>query len=163
MIEHTIIDNFLEQHEFDYIRSIMLSSLFPWFYTDRVNDGETVGKSFYFVHLFQIDGKPNSPFIERLQPVIDKLEMKTIIRIKGNMYPNLGQAYEDGWHIDYDVPHQGAILYLNTNDGCTILEDGTRVASVANRVLLFDPSRPHDSSYPTDEKIRININFNYRR
>ncbi len=161
-VEYEVIDNFLDEEDFYNIQSVMMSSALPWFYTSSVNSAAQVGKSFYFVHLFHIDGIPGSPFIERLDPLIKKLGCESIIRIKGNMYPNLGFPYEDGMHIDYQVKHKGAILYINNNDGCTILEDGTRIESVANRVLLFDPSKPHDSSYPTDAKVRVNININFK-
>ena len=40
-------------------------------------------------------------------------------------------------------------------------EDGTKIESVANRVLLFDSSRPHSSTRCTDQKVRVNINLNY--
>ena len=160
--EYEVIDNFLEEEDFYNIQSIMMSSALPWFYTSRVNSATQIGDSYYFVLLFQIDGIPSSPFIERLAPLIKKLGCESIIRIKGNLYPNIGKEYVDGWHIDYPVKHKGAILYINNNNGCTILEDGTRIESVANRVLLFDPSKPHDSSYPTDAKIRVNINMNFK-
>lgn len=162
MVEYEVIDDFLDEEDFYNIQSVMMSSSMPWFYTSRVNDEHTVGDSFYFVHMFHVSGVPNSPFYDRLKPLVDKLEMKHIYRIKGNLYPNLGKPYEDGMHIDYSTPHKGAILYINSNDGCTILEDGTRIESIANRVLLFDPSKPHDSSYPTDAKVRVNINMNYK-
>ena len=35
------------------------------------------------------------------------------------------------------------IYYINTNNGYTKLEDGTKVMSVANRLLLFDGSTSH--------------------
>ena len=58
-------------------------------------------------------------------------------------------------------PHKGAIFYINTNNGFTVLEDGTEIASVSNRLLLFNPSEPHHSTSCTDVKRRVNINFNY--
>jgi len=36
-----------------------------------------------------------------------------------------------------------------------------KVESVENRLLLFDPSETHNSTSCTDEKVRVNINFNY--
>ena len=57
--------------------------------------------------------------------------------------------------------HKGAILYINDNNGKTILEDGTEIESKANRLLLFDASKPHNSTSCTDAKSRINININY--
>jgi hypothetical protein len=64
-------------------------------------------------------------------------------------------------HRDFSFKHKGAIYCVNTNNGGTKLEDGTIIGSVANRLLLFDPSTLHDSTNCTDKKARINININY--
>ena len=53
------------------------------------------------------------------------------------------------------------MFYLNDNDGVTVLNDGTEVESVANRLLLFDASKPHHSTTCTDADRRVNLNFNY--
>ena len=58
-------------------------------------------------------------------------------------------------------PHKGFLFYVNTNNGFTILEDGTKVESIANRALFFDSSKSHKSTTCTDEDIRVNININY--
>jgi hypothetical protein len=67
----------------------------------------------------------------------------------------------DEMHIDYKYKHNGAIFSINTNNGGTILKDGTKIDSVENRILFFNPSEEHDSENCTDEKTRINININY--
>jgi len=53
------------------------------------------------------------------------------------------------------------LFYLNTNDGLTVLEDGTEIKSIENRILLHDASKPHHSTTCTDADRRVNINFNY--
>ena len=50
---------------------------------------------------------------------------------------------------------------MNTCDGYTKLKDGTKIDSVANRVLLFDPSKEHCSTTTTNVPARFNININY--
>ena len=64
-------------------------------------------------------------------------------------------------HVDYDFPHRGAIFYLNTNNGLTILEDTIEIKSIENRLLIFDASRPHHSTTCSDDKCRVNVNFNF--
>ena len=54
-----------------------------------------------------------------------------------------------------------AIFYINTNNGYTEFEDGTRVESVANRIVNFPANLKHRGTRCTDQKIRIVINFNY--
>ena len=77
------------------------------------------------------------------------------------MFPNTEKLHEHGMHVDYDYPHKAAILSINTCDGYTKLEDGTKIDSVANRMLIFDGSTLHTSTNTTDQTVRININFNY--
>ena len=77
------------------------------------------------------------------------------------MYPNTEKVHEHGEHADYSWKHKTALFSLNTCDGYTKLEDGTKIDSVANRMLLFDASTPHTSSTCTDQPVRVNINFNY--
>ena len=54
-----------------------------------------------------------------------------------------------------------SIFYVNTNDGFTVFEDGTKVESVANRMLTFPTNMKHSGTACTDQKYRIIINFNY--
>lgn len=142
-----------------------MSHEFPWFYQDNVTNDPKVGmtntENFYFSHLFCIDGERNSNFYGLVKPVFDALDTKAIVRAKANLYPNKNKAIKDAPHVDYEYEHKGAIFYINTNNGCTVLEDGTEVNSVANRVLLFKPNKLHYSTSPTDEKTRVNININY--
>ena len=54
-----------------------------------------------------------------------------------------------------------SIFYMNTNNGCTVFEDGTEIKSVANRVVTFPRSTKHAGTTCSDENVRILINFNY--
>ena len=53
------------------------------------------------------------------------------------------------------------MFYLNTNDGYTLLEDGTKIKSIANRVLLFNPNDLHASTSTSDTNRRVTININW--
>ena len=96
-----------------------------------------------------------------LKPFIGRLNIKSLIRIKANLYPNVGVQKEDPMHIDYPFEHRAAILFINTNNGYTKFEDGTKVEAIANRLVKFDAWKLHCSSRCTDAKVRLNINFNY--
>ena len=87
--------------------------------------------------------------------------MKSIMRAKANLYPNCGELVEHDMHTDYNFEHQAAIFYVNTNNGYTKLKDGTKIESIANRVLIFKGNDLHCSTTCTDQQARININFNY--
>jgi hypothetical protein len=158
-----IIDNYLDEETFTNISQFMMGSYFPWFYNDAVASVEKRNDLSYFTHgFFDVDFEfQMSSMYWLIQPLVNKIQPKDIIRVKGNLYPNVGTNINDPFHQDYKFEHKGAIFYINTNNGATIFEDGTRVESVANRILFFDPTIPHASCRCTDEKIRVNVNLNY--
>jgi len=163
-MEYQVYDNFLDKPYYLKIRDYLLSDRFPWYLHTRVAgcpDEENDPNTFYFVHHFYEGPENKSNQSHILNPLIDKLDPITIIRVKGNLYPRTDRLFFHERHIDYYFYHQAAIFYLNDNDGYTVLEDGTKIESVANRLLLFDASKEHNSTTCTNSKVRANINFNY--
>ena len=134
-----IIDNYLNQKDFLNIKNTLESSDFPWYY--------------------QKNGK--SSFYHIVKPILNKLNVKALIRIKCNIYPRTEKLEIHKPHFDYTYKHKGAIFYVNTNDGKTILDKNKQIDSVENRLLLFEPHFLHKSTSTTNAKVRININFNY--
>jgi hypothetical protein len=175
-----IIKNFLEPELLTKIKQRVFSQDFPWYWRDKmVNEDH-----YWFNHTFYRYGKILSPHFEDwIKPILNKLKAtkvldarcnmntrekelnliqpKAIIRIKGNLYPSTPTLEVHQPHKDYKYKHQGAIFYMNTCNGYTLLEDDTKIDTVANRLLLFDSSTPHSSTSTTDQKARININFNF--
>ena len=96
-----------------------------------------------------------------MEGVLKKIEIKSLIRVKLNSYAKEDKLVEHELHTDYDYSNNGAVLSINTCDGYTKLEDGTKIESVANRMLFFDASKPHCSTNTTNKTRRVNINFNY--
>lgn len=162
MATFEIIDNFLPEHEFKAIQNLMLNNKdFPYYYIPDVSyEGKEISDTLYFIHLFYINHTRSNCY-HIIEPLIEKLNANALIRVKANLYPNIGKELEDVIHTDYPYEHKGAIFYINSNNGVTILDDGTRVESVANRLLKFEPHKPHNSTFCTDEKVRANININY--
>ena len=97
----------------------------------------------------------------KIRPIMNMLEMKSLIRCGVNYYPKTHKILNHSYHTDFPFEHKGALFYINDNDGLTILEDGTEIEGVGNRLLLFDASRPHHSTTCTNATRRLNINFNY--
>jgi hypothetical protein len=156
-----IIDNFLSIEDWKAIHDAMLGEDFPWFFHSDVADvGENLDH-YYFSHVFYWQHAVNSAKFNILTPLMSKINPAALIRVKGNLYPNLNKPVVNNKHIDMEYKHRGAIYYINTNNGKTILEDGTEIDSVANRIVFFDSFRPHSSTHCTDEKVRININLNF--
>ena len=79
----------------------------------------------------------------------------------------MSRVYKDGVEIDSGGQNKllkqstTSIFYMNTNNGYTKFEDGTKIESVANRLVSFPSNMKHKGSSCTDEKIRVVINFNY--
>lgn len=162
MIDFKVIDGFLDDDNFQELKNTMImSKYFPWFYNKSVACEHEETPDFYFIHLFYANFNANSKYYGLMVPIIDKLKPKAIIRIKGNLYTRTEEKIKHNSHIDYEYSHQGAILYLNENNGPTVLHDGTEIYPKENRMLLFDASKPHFSTTCTDQKIRVNINFNF--
>ena len=156
-----VIDNFLDKGEFNKIQSCMISNNFPWFYSDFVSHKHEKNK-FYFTHNFYQDLKPQSSFFIMLDNFLKKLEIKSLIRVKGNLHLKSDKNKYNNLHADYPFTHKGCILYINDNNGFTYFkESDKKVKPKANRIVLFDPSIEHKSSRCSDSKIRVNININY--
>ena len=117
--------------------------------------------SYYFSHIFWEGFDVQVGLSAMFAPLLNLMECRSIMRIKANCYPTTSEIIEHEDHVDYPFPHRGAIYYLNTNDGLTIIEDEVKVESIENRLLLFDSSKNHRSTTCTDAKCRINVNFNY--
>ena len=176
-IKHEIIDNFLPQKEFKEIQEILLETNpnsqhhVTWSYVPYPvvlppsSEEEEVRQKgmvdWYLIHTVYASEQFTSNFIQYLSPISPLLGIKALMRIKINMYPNTETFKEHEMHTDLPFSHKAAILSVNTCDGYTKLEDGTKIDSVENRMLLFDASTLHSSTTCTDQPVRVNINFNY--
>ena len=81
--------------------------------------------------------------------------------MKVNLYPRTETLQVHEWHTDYDYSHKGILLYFNNNDGYTELFDGTKIESIENRAMFFNPGEDHRSTNCTNQKARFNLNCNY--
>lgn len=165
-----VIDNFLNDYEINkIIQNTIKNENFSLYMKDGTsytseekllyaNDGV------YFTHNFFKDDSINSEAYFLLEPVLKKINPQRLLRIQLNLYPKTFFKRNHGWHTDFNFPHKGCILYLNTNNGKTVLKNGflnIGIKSVKNRVLFFDPHLNHRSTTCTDKEFRSNIIFNY--
>tara|TARA_R100001126_G_C4833040_1_gene152792 strand:- start:15 stop:536 length:522 start_codon:yes stop_codon:yes gene_type:complete len=158
-----IVDNFLPKKEFEELQNIMTSSYFPWFFTPYVvydSDLNNLDLS-QFVHtLFTGRGGSDSAGYKLIKPIIEKLNVKAICRIKANLLLKTEKIREHAFHTDF-YNNRTAIYYLNTNNGYTKFSDGQKIESVENRLIDFDSNTRHLGSTCTDKKCRIVLNINY--
>ena len=163
-----IIDNFLFKDELKTIQEAMMGPSFPWYYNPIIvyNDinpenNKFDPKDYYFTHTFFLNAT-NSQHFKMIQEIIlPKFDWFALKRVKGNFYPPTGKIIDHPKHIDYKPKHKGMIFSINTCNGATVLSDGKKIKSVANRALFFDTSKFHGSTNCSDAKGRFNININY--
>ena len=163
-----VIDNFLPKENHKYIYDLLTNqdtsqyNPFDWHLSSSIaTTHDTPSNNFYMYHLFYYDHAPSSEFLHILNPILDRLDIKSIMRIKANLYPHSKELEIHEPHIDLPFEHKSAVYYVNSNDGFTILEDGSKIENIANRILLFDASKPHQTTTCTNDKFRVTINFNY--
>jgi len=188
---YEVIDNFLRAEDFEVIQNLFLPKYedegleislesdgnkttintdqhhIPWIYSTAIlpRDRQLTPKDrtmFFMSHNIYVDDFGIlSPYYPYFKPALDKLGVKALRRIRCNLFPNTASVYVHEYHTDSDFSHNAALLSINTCDGFTTLEDGTKIDSVANRVLIFDGMTKHASSTTSDEAARINVNILY--
>ena len=158
-----IIDNFLPTKNFLIIKETILSNTFPWYYVPDVSTKNKIskGKLFYMSHELYNNKQYSSFFPIIKNNLLNFFDIKDLIRAKVNFYPNQNIKKLNEPHTDYPFFHKGAIFSINTCNGGTLLQDGTKIDSIENRMLFFNPSLYHDTEYCTDQKMRVNVNINY--
>ena len=175
-MKYEVIDNFLNEEDLNSLVALcidtaptpeQLSVGLPWYYQSTISypkfheRGKIEGNLFFMYHVFYQTDEGESDFYDYIRPLLEKLEVWNLLRIKANLYPNTHKLYEHQMHVDGGFPRSGALFSLNTCDGYTKLKDGTKIDSVANRIVLFDTSEYHCSTTTTDIPARVNININY--
>lgn len=157
-----IYDNFLSSKEFTPVQEVLLGPNIPWYLTENMTWTDVKSDGYHFTHVFYANNTWVSEFGYVLEPLLRKLDVNAIVRIKANLYPKSDTIIEHEPHKDYDFKHMAAIFSINTNDGYTILEDGVKkIYSKENRLLMHDASALHQSTNCTDAKFRVNLVLNY--
>jgi len=181
---YEIIDNYLEEDDFLtlqewllplYItgKSITQDIELPWTYGGDILNPELQPdhspkdklQQWQLVHVFQY-GPLYSPHYSLMKGLLKKLSPMAIWRIKANLSVQQPHITEGGMHIDGPDKTEHttmitSIYYMNTNNGYTKLEDGTKIESVANRLVSFNSNILHSGSTCTDNRIRVVINLDY--
>ena len=167
-----IIDNFLTDNDFNLLVSNTVGRNDGHQVQFRVvSNVENFGAieenwSWYMINMLYSTDTPQNEICgkiyEMFVPKFKKLaNFKTMIRIKMNAYPYTNVVKEHKEHIDFNYEHIGAVFSLNTCDGYTKFSDGTKVESIANRIVFFDASKYHQSTTTSNAKLRYNMNFNF--
>ena len=108
----------------------------------------------------------NPVLFDLFRGIEGQLNSIKLLKAKANLSMSYDKQYQFGMHVDMSEflhisAHKTAILYLNDNDGYTLLEDGTKIEAKANRIVIFDGTTQHCGTTCTDENKRITLNLNY--
>ena len=179
MTKINIEDNILDKKNLNKIQQMLTGpSGLPWYYNDAIVYKDDIDK-FQFIHFFYkrnndsldltLTGSAgHSQFIKQLNCILELIQPVSLWRIKANLLARTPNIVENAFHVDMSNASEEklkqwttSIFYVNTNNGYTKFEDGTKVESVANRMLSFPANIKHTGTSCTDEKVRIVINFNY--
>ena len=167
------VENFLSEEELKNIMDVVEGPDIDWHYSYSVADGSIEEDDIYFCHLLYMglaeqskDGKMPPPpkrgeYYHLFEPVFNKLpDFNILLRAKLNLYGRTNELVHHVDHVDFKMEHKGALFSLNTCNGGTVIGD-EKFDSVTNRILFFNPTKPHHSTSTTDVKRRLNLNINY--
>jgi hypothetical protein len=163
-MNYKIIDNFLPEVEFTELKNLMLGPWVEWAYNSFVAMPDSELRNdpydFQFTHTFYYKGEPRSQWMTPIDPILQKINPSAIVRIKANLQPRTEKIITHQYHLDHNnFDGKTAIFYINTNNGYTIFEDGTKIESVENRLVVFNSNILHTGTTCTDQKVRCLINF----
>lgn len=161
-----IIDNVLSEKTFNNIVNYTCNNNdFPW---NLVQNGVSIrgdGK-YQFIHEFKTDTDKMSPYNYLLRNLYLRLGVNNLWRCKMNLNIKTKKTHVFyPFHQDFttlQVPFTTAVFYLNTNNGYTLFEDGTKVDSVANRMVMFNGNTKHTGATHTEgDRFRFVLNINF--
>ena len=165
-----IIDNFMpKKWHRELCQTVIDNPSFPW-YDNRVLLAESIVEerhNQHFCHVLYKDRVARSQYYSFFVPFFEQLNVDMIYRTQLNLTTCTSEIREFGYHIDNSLKRdymkycKTAVYYINTCDGYTGFEDGQRVDSVANRLLLFPSDSKHTSTTTTSHRSRYVLNINY--
>lgn len=179
----TIIDNFLEENEYNRIKTILYSPDFIWS-KNRINgdyelDGRgnkidrTINEMFniQMTHGTYLDMDApkripgiKSSFFKEIRPILLKINPFHLLRVKANLTFNHQEKLAGNFHVDVGVfsgMGMTAIMYFTTSNGPTEFKNGRIVNSVENRLVIFPNEFLHTGYRSTNTKERIVLNINW--
>ena len=183
-----VIDNFLDKKVFKKLQTFLLGDEFAWFYNKKKVDyiknpffrTEDAGRSpitpikgyeaddtHQFTHSFFQKQMNWSNASINIAPLLDKINPRVWIKVKGNLSSINSNPLVGGWHCDKDTDGKAwtdtttAIFFINTNNGYTMFENGKKVPSVENTLVTFPNNILHTGVSQTDTKVKVTLNLNY--
>tara|TARA_B100001996_G_scaffold117024_1_gene88613 strand:- start:37 stop:612 length:576 start_codon:yes stop_codon:yes gene_type:complete len=181
-------EDYLSKVEFGQLREQVFFGGIPWYYNEHKVQAveEDDFNNYQFTHVFyEMNSQKRlwtrSEKFPLMLPILSRLSLIGIYRIKANLEPlKVGldvwhgekgivsnvvsdvDRYYSQFHTDNDSDSMTTgILYMNTCDGYTEFEDGSKVECRANRFITFPSSLKHRGVSQLDARFKCVINFNY--
>jgi len=164
-MDFKVIDNFLSDFDYQLALSIVEDSNTIWRCSEVVFEELLMCPIQFnkqFSHCINVEDKSTMYYLV-LSPIMKILNIKDedVIRAKVNNNLPTENIIEHGFHIDTEIKSKTIIYYFNTNNGYTLFDDGTKVESISNRLLIFDSSIRHTGTTCTDKPNRYVLNMNH--
>ena len=180
-MKYEVIENFLKQDSFDYIKALIDGNYFQWLlienpgtsshHTSYAHKIKQPKNTYALYHKLIEKGVHTSPLTSIiLSPILKTLEEKHKYkdvgtnRAKVNCFFRQNENQQLGFHKDIEdrTDIKTLILYLDTNDVYTEFMTGERVPTVKNSALIFPAHELHQTVTQTDTIFRKNININFK-
>ena len=194
-----VIDNVFSPSVFQKIYDAIMGFDFEWHYGRRVeadDGGDENSHLISFVHTIghissgdlyppELYHTIETAFIAAMDGIGE--EVAEMGRIRIIMNTKADDNYVTMPHVDFDLPHQTALVYINDSDGPSIIYDQKfntllkssssehyhkikdtmsvmeAVDPVANRMVLFNGLHYHSGTTPKDSARRVVMNINYKK
>jgi hypothetical protein len=194
-----VINNVFSPSVFKKIHDSVMSFNFEWHYGRRVDPADGSDENPYLISFAHTVGHITSgklyppelyhtietAFIAAMDNIGEEVE--EMVRVRIIMNTKADDNYVTMPHVDFDTPHQTALLYVNDSDGPSIIYDQKfntllkcnstehyhtikdkmtvmeAVDPVANRMVLFNGLHYHSGTTPKDSARRVVININYKK
>ena len=178
MKKFEVLDDAISIGYQNWILGYMTSSIFPWFYVNKITtEGFGVDDPYNgFSH--QLGPDKNSDSIKAITPdrvlfeVLGNKQPTELLRIRAAMFTKNQTGIDTKHHVPHvdrpkdDQPYKVMLYYVMDSDGTTGIFEGDEligeVEPKKGRVLLMDGNVFHASQCPKKHDQRIVINYNYR-
>ena len=163
----------------DAVHKLMMSTNFPWYWNSENIVPMTPDKDiFQMTHVFFLKRTVWSQYYNLVNTIVGYLVEKTglkikrVVRIKGNLIPNIAHEEEslnNLIHTDMDETNPGnfvsMVYYVTDSDGdTTILDEDKKTVLLTSQpkkgnAIWFNSKQNHRSAVPKSHKRRVVINF----
>lgn len=159
-IKHRIIPDFLEQEFYRNMQFICLGDNFPWFIKSKSNVDDS--EDYYLTHTFYRNNVAHSDYYNFVQSnLLNFIKINSLISVEAIMLPSNKEVKSIEIINEFDFKHNQIIYFVNTTNGNTILQDGSKIKSNENTILMMDSTEKLHSENCTNKKAKVMILIDY--